>query len=52
MSLRKLSLLVLALLVSVGTVAPIARASDDAKACHADADCGHGEHCKDGHCHS
>ena len=26
-------------------------ANDEGKACDADGDCEHGEHCKDGHCH-
>jgi|GEM_PF-4603674 len=33
-------------------IAPQARASDEGKACKADTDCGHGEHCKEGHCHA
>ena len=31
--------------------APVAWASDEAHTCKADADCEHGEHCKEGHCH-
>ena len=32
-------------------VSSVAFASDEGKACKADADCEHGEHCKEGHCH-
>jgi hypothetical protein len=34
-----------------GAVTQPAFANEEGKTCHADADCGHGEHCKDGHCH-
>jgi hypothetical protein len=36
--------------VSAVIVTPVF-ASDGGHACKADADCGHGEHCKEGHCH-
>lgn len=52
MSLIKLSLMaVFAVVVSYSAVTPSAFANEEAKACKADADCAHGEHCKEGHCH-
>ena len=52
MSIRKIAMLILAALVSLVAVAPAVYAADDhGKACKADTDCEHGEHCKDGHCH-
>ena len=35
----------------VAFVATPVFAEDGGHACKADADCGHGEHCQDGHCH-
>ncbi|MBX7138545.1 MAG: hypothetical protein K1X83_11235 [Oligoflexia bacterium] len=51
MTLKNLSLVLFALIAGFVAVAPMAYANEEAKACTADADCGHGEHCKDGHCH-
>ncbi|MCC6953254.1 MAG: hypothetical protein IT290_03980 [Deltaproteobacteria bacterium] len=50
MSFLKLMLVLAVALVSVSVVSSNASA-EDGKTCHADTDCGHGEHCKDGHCH-
>lgn len=51
MSFTKSLLIVFAVMMAVGSVSVSAYANDEGKACKADADCGHGEHCKDGHCH-
>jgi hypothetical protein len=37
--------------VTAGAVTQPAFAHEEGKTCHADTDCGHGEHCKEGHCH-
>lgn len=50
MSMKKVSLLFLTLLVAFVTNMPRAFANEG-KECKADADCEHGEHCKEGHCH-
>ena len=51
MLIKKLSVVFFALIVSLVSVSAIAVANDEPKACKADTDCGHGEHCKEGHCH-
>ncbi len=51
MSLRKLfAVMLLASMFAFAAPAAFANDHDD-HACTADADCEHGEHCKDGHCH-
>lgn len=48
--LRKIVLGVLSLFVVSALVSTPVFANEE-HACKADSDCGHGEHCKDGHCH-
>ena len=47
---RKLVLVIMVALVTFITATPPAFANED-HACKTDADCEHGHHCKDGHCH-
>lgn len=51
MFMKRLTLALIVLFVSLVTISPLVFANEEAKACKADADCEHGEHCKDGHCH-
>lgn len=47
---KKLGIIFMTVLVALIVAAPTAFANEE-HACKADADCAHGEHCKDGHCH-
>ncbi|MBX7144502.1 MAG: hypothetical protein K1X79_08645 [Oligoflexia bacterium] len=47
---RKLLLAVLSLFV-VSALCSVPAFAGDEHTCKTDSDCGHGEHCKDSHCH-
>ncbi len=47
---KKLSLMALSAFVVLFIAAPVSFANEE-HACKTDADCEHGQHCKEGHCH-